>query len=317
MTARPFTLIGWLLLAAVLASIPAVARAADFPTRPIRVVVPFPPGGNTDVLARLMGQRITANWNQNVVIDNRPGAAGLLGADLVAKGSADGHTVLMTALGGITLENLRFFTPLMLVATAPSVLVVHPSVKASSVKELIALARANPGAIKFGSSGLGSQSHLGGELLKSMARIDVTHVPYKGAGQSITDLLGGHIQFLATPYAALSAHIKAGRLRPLAVTSAKRASSTPDLPTVAEAGVPGYEASGWFGALVPAAVPKPIVSALNREFNRVLALPDITERLTGLGMELGGGSPEQFARFIQADTEKWARIIKEAGIEIK
>jgi len=313
---KPLALLCCLLGAALLAQTPTT-RAADFPTRPIRVVVPFPPGGNTDVLARLMGQKITANWNQNVVVDNRPGAAGLLGADLVAKGNADGHTVLMTALGGITLDNLKLFTPLMLVASAPSVLVVHPSVKATSAKELIAFARANPGALRFGSSGIGSQSHLGPELLKSMTKIDVTHVPYKGAGQSIADLLGGHIQFMMTPYAALSAHIKAGRLRPLAVTSLKRSSSTPELPTLAEAGVPGYEASGWFGALVPSGVPRSAVAALSKEFNRVIVLPDVSERLTGLGMELGGGTPEQFAAFIREDTEKWAKIIKEAGIVMK
>jgi tripartite-type tricarboxylate transporter receptor subunit TctC len=220
----------------------------------------------------------------------------------------------MTALGGITVENLKSFAPLMLVATAPSVLVVHPSVKANSVKELLDYARANPGKLNFGSSGPGSQSHLGPELLKSMAKVDFTHIPYKGAGQSIADLLGGQVQFLMSPYGALSSHIKAGKLRALAVTSVKRASSTPDLPTVAESGVPGYEASGWFGMLAPVHVSKDVLTKLNVEFNRALTQPDVKERLSALAMEAGGGNPDDFARFIKADTEKWARIIKEAGI---
>jgi tripartite-type tricarboxylate transporter receptor subunit TctC len=291
--------------------------AADFPTRPIRLIVPFPPGGNTDILARILGQKVTEDWRQQVVIDNRPGAAGLLGADIVAKGSSDGYTLLMTALGGITVENLKSFAPLMLVATAPSVLVVHPSVKANSVKELLDYARANPGKLNFGSSGPGSQSHLGPELLKSMAKVDFTHIPYKGAGQSIADLLGGQVQFLMSPYGALSSHIKAGKLRALAVTSVKRASSTPDLPTVAESGVPGFEASGWFGMLTPVHVSKEVLTKLNVEFNRALTQPDVRERLSALAMEAGGGSPDDFARFIKADTEKWARIIKEAGITMQ
>jgi len=291
--------------------------AADFPIRPIRLIVPFPPGGNTDILARILGQKVTEDWHQQVVIDNRPGAAGLLGADIVAKGSSDGYTLLMTALGGITVENLKSFAPLMLVATAPSVLVVHPSVKANSVKELLDYARANPGKLNFGSSGPGSQSHLGPELLKSMAKVDFTHIPYKGAGQSIADLLGGQVQFLMSPYGALSSHIKAGKLRALAVTSVKRASSTPELPTVAESGVPGYEASGWFGMLAPVHVSKEVLTKLNVEFNRALTLPEVRERLSALAMEAGGGSPDDFARFIKADTEKWARIIKEAGITMQ
>jgi len=305
------------LLAAWLSLCCGPLAAADFPTRPIRVIVPFPPGGNTDILARILGQKVTEDWHQQVVIDNRPGAAGLLGADIVAKGSSDGYTLLMTALGGITVENLKSFAPLMLVATAPSVLVVHPSVKANSVKELLDYARANPGKLNFGSSGPGSQSHLGPELLKSMAKVDFTHIPYKGAGQSIADLLGGQVQFLMSPYGALSSHIKAGKLRALAVTSVKRASSTPDLPTLAESGVPGYEASGWFGMLAPVHVSKEILTKLNVEFNRALSLLDVKERLSALAMEAGGGSPDDFARFIKADTEKWARIIKEAGITMQ
>jgi len=305
-----------MLLAACL-SLCGPLAAADFPTRPIRLIVPFPPGGNTDILARILGQKVTEDWRQQVVIDNRPGAAGLLGADIVAKGSSDGYTLLMTALGGITVENLKSFAPLMLVATAPSVLVVHPSVKANSVKELLDYARANPGKLNFGSSGPGSQSHLGPELLKSMAKVDFTHIPYKGAGQSIADLLGGQVQFLMSPYGALSSHIKAGKLRALAVTSVKRASSTPELPTVAESGVPGYEASGWFGMLAPVHISKEVLTKLNVEFNRALTLPDVKERLSALAMEAGGGSPDDFARFIKADTEKWARIIKEAGITMQ
>jgi len=288
--------------------------AAEYPVRSIRIVVPFPPGGNTDVLARILGQKVTDNWNQQIVIDNRAGASGLVGADIVAKANSDGYTLLMTALGGITLENLPQFAPLLLVSTAPSVLVVHPSVKANSVKELLDLARASPGQLHFASSGPGSQSHLGPELLKSMAKIDITHVPFKGAGQSITNLLGGQVQIFMSPYAALSSHIKSGKLRALAVTSLARSAATPDLPTVAESGVPGFEANGWFGILAPTRVNSDILAKLNTEFNRVLVLPDVKERLAVLGMEPGGGSPDQFASFIRTDTAKWAKIIKEAGI---
>ncbi len=295
----------------------AVAAASDYPTRPIRIVVPFPPGGATDVLARIIGQKMTEDWSQQIVIDNRPGASGLLGADIVANANPDGHTVLMTALGGITLDNLKSFAPVILVAAPPSVLVVHPSVKATTAKELIALARAQPGKLNFGSSGTGSQSHLASELMKSMAKIDVVHIPYKGAGQAVAELLGGQVQFMMAPLPAVQSQIKAGKLRALAVTSLKRFGPAPELPTLDETGLTGYEAIGWFGMLAPVRVGKEIVAKLNSEANRILALPDTKERMFTLGAEPVGGTVEQFARYIKADTEKWAKVIKEAGIKVE
>lgn len=305
------------LIVAILAVHILPLRAAEYPARPIRIVVPFPPGGATDVLARIVGQKMTDNWGQQVVIDNRAGASGLLGADIVANANPDGHTLLITALGGITLENLRSFAPVILIAAPPSVLVVHPSVKATSVKELIVLARAQPGKLNFGSSGPGSQSHLASELMKSMARIDVVHIPYKGAGQAVSELLGGQVQFMMAPLPAVHSHIKAGKLRALAVTSLKRFGPAPDLATVEEGGLAGYEAIGWFGLLAPVRVANDTVAKLNAETNRILALPDIKERMFSLGAEPIGGTAEHFAKYIKADTEKWAKVIKEAGIKVE
>jgi tripartite-type tricarboxylate transporter receptor subunit TctC len=301
----------------VVSLLPALVAAQDYPNKPIRVVVPFPPGGGTDVLARIIGEKMTASLGQPFVIENRPGAAGLVGAELVAKAPADGYALLMTALGGITPETVDSFAPIVLVSAPPSVVVVHPDVKANSVRELIALAKAQPAKLNFGSSGAGSLSHLSGELLKSSAKIDIVHVPYKGMGQVLGDLVGGHVQFAVAPLAAVNPHIKSGKMRAIGVTSATRYPALPDVLTIAESGVPGYEAINWFGLLAPAGVDKAIVVKLNTEMNRILQLPDVKEKLVNIGTDPVGGSAEEFGRYIRADTAKWAKVMKEAGIKVQ
>jgi tripartite-type tricarboxylate transporter receptor subunit TctC len=300
-----------------LAAIPELASAQEYPQKPMRVVVPFPPGGGTDVLARILGEKLVASLGQPFVVENRPGAAGLVGAELVAKAPADGYTLLMTALGGITPETVDSFAPIVLIAAPPNVVVVHPDVKASSVRDLIALAKAQPAKLNYGSSGAGSLSHLSGELLKSSAKVEIVHVPYKGMGQVLGDLIGGHVQFAIAPLAAVNPHIKAGKMRAIGVTSATRYPPLPDVPTIAESGVPGYEAINWFGLLAPAGVDKAIVQKLNAEVNRILQLPDVKEKLVNLGADPVGGSAEEFGRYIRADTAKWARVMKEAGIQVQ
>ena len=309
--------LGSLALAVVAGLAPALASAQDYPNKPIRVVVPFPPGGGTDVLARIIGEKIAGSLGQPFVVENRPGAAGLLGAELVAKAPADGYTLLMTALGGITTETIDAFAPVVLVAAPPNVVVVHPDVKANSVRDLIALAKAQPGKLNYGSSGAGSLSHLSGELLKSSAKVEITHVPYKGMGQVLGDLVGGHVQFAIAPLAAVNPHIKGGKMKAIGVTSASRYPPLPDTPTIAESGVPGYEAINWFGLLAPAGVDKAIVQKLNAEVNRILKLPDVREKLVNLGADPVGGSAEEFGRYIRADTAKWGKVMKDAGIQIK
>lgn len=309
------------LLAGIAASASLVSAgplsAQDYPTRPIHVVVPFSPGGGTDVLARLIGQKILDHWGQQIVVENRPGAAGLIGAGMVSKATPDGYTLLITALGGINEKNIADFVPVVNISTPPNVLVVHPDVQAKSMKEFLALLRANPGKLNFGSSGIGSLSHLSGELLKSMAKISVVHVPYKGMGQVVGELLGNQVQYAIAPLAAIHSHIQSGKLRPLAVTSAQRLPAVPDLPTIAESGVPGYEAINWFGMLAPSGVDPKIVDKLNAEVNRVLQLPDVNERLSQIGAAPVGGSAADFERYIRADTKKWAQVIRDAGIVMK
>ena len=310
-------MLGSLAMAVVAGLAPALASAQDYPNKPIRVVVPFPPGGGTDVLVRIIGEKIAGSLGQPFVVENRPGAAGLLGAELVAKAPADGYTLLMTALGGITTETIDSFAPIVLVAAPPNVVVVHPDVKASSVRDLISLAKAQPGKLNYGSSGAGSLSHLSGELLKSSARVDITHVPYKGMGQVLGDLVGGHVQFAIAPLAAVNPHIKGGKMRAIGVTSASRYPPLPDAPTIAESGVPGYEAINWFGLLAPSGVDRAIIQKLNAEVNRILQLPDVKEKLVNLGADPVGGSAEEFGRYIRADTAKWAKVMKDAGIQVK
>ena len=292
----------------------ANAFAQGFPSKPVHVIVPFPPGGGADALARVMGPYLTKIWGQPVVVENRPGASGHIGADFVANSPADGYTLLMSSTASLTEKNVSQFAPITLVSASPYVIVVNPKVQAKTIGELVALAKKNPGKLTYGSSGTGAASHLSAELFKSLAGIEMLHVPYKGTGQAVTDLVAGQIDAMFAPAQTVMGHVHAGRLRALAVTSAKRASTLPDLPTVAEAGVPGYAAVGWFGLLAPAATPRDIVARISADANRVLNDPDVKQKLLTLGAEPSGNTPEQFAIFIRDDQAKWSKLMKERGI---
>ena len=303
--------------ALVLGALAPLALGEDFPARPVHVIVPFPPGGGTDALARIMAPHLSRIWGEPVIIENKPGASGHIGAEAVAASPGDGYTLLMSSTASLTPKNVDKFAPVTLVSASPYVVVVNPKVPAASIRELVALAKGNPGKLSFGSSGTGAASHLAGELFKSMAGVDMLHVPYKGTGQAVTDLLAGQIDVMFAPGETVMGHVKAGKLRALAVTSAKRASAIPELPTVSEAGVPGYEAIGWFGLLAPVATPRALVDRISRDANRVLADPDVRERMLALGAEPSGDSPEAFGRFIRADQAKWSRLVAERGIRIE
>ena len=315
------------LAAALAVSVPPAALAQTaFPTRPIRIVVPFPPGGTTDILARAAAQKMAEAWKEQAVVDNRPGAGGNIGAELVAKAPADGYTMLMGTVGTHSInaslyakmpyDHVRDFAPVILVAAVPNVLVVHPSVPVNSVAELIAYAKANPGKLNFASSGSGTSIHLAGELFKVMAGVTMAHVPYKGSAPAIADLVGGQVQLMFDNLPSALPQIKAGRLRALGVTSAQRAPALPDVPTIAESGLPGYEASSWFGLLAPAGTPKDVVAKVNGEVARWLASPEAKEKLLSQGANAAGGTPEDFARHIAAETAKWQQVVKASGAKV-
>jgi tripartite-type tricarboxylate transporter receptor subunit TctC len=285
-----------------------------FPARPVKIIVPFPPGGGADALARIMGPYLAKTWGQPVLIENKPGASGHIGAEAVATSPADGYTLLMSSTASLSERNVHQFAPVTLVSASPYVITVNPKVAASNVRELIELAKRNPGTLTFGSSGTGAASHLSGELFKSMAGIDMLHVPYKGTGQALTDLLAGQIDVMFAPAQTVMPQVQAGRLKALAVTSARRASTLPDLPTAAESGLPGYEAIGWFGLLAPVATPKAVVAKLGADANAALAEPEVRQKMLLLGAEPSGDTPEQFAAFIKSDMAKWSKLMKERGI---
>jgi tripartite-type tricarboxylate transporter receptor subunit TctC len=297
--------------------LPTALLAQDFPARPVHVLVPFPPGGGTDALARIMGPYLTKIWNQPVIIENKPGASGHIGAAAVAASPADGYMLLMSSTASLTPKNVGQFAPISLVSASPYVVVVNPKVPATSIRELVDYAKKNPGKLTFGSSGTGAASHLAGELFKSMAGVEMLHVPYKGTGQAVKDLLGGQIDVMFAPGETVMPQVKGGRLRALAVTSAKRATAIPDLPTVAEAGVPGYEAIGWFGLLAPVATPRAIVEKISRDANAVLADPEVRAKMLALGAEPSGDTPQEFGRFILADQAKWSKLMRERGIVVE
>jgi tripartite-type tricarboxylate transporter receptor subunit TctC len=278
-----------------------------------RLVVPFPPGGGADALARLMAPKLSEMWKEQVIVENKPGASGHIGADFVAQSPADGKTLLMSSTASLTEKNVSQFAPVTLVSASPYVVTTNG--KLESIKDLIAYAKANPGRLTFGSSGAGAASHLSAELFKSMAKVDLLHVPYKGTGQAVTDLLAGQVDLLFAPSQTVIQHVRAGKLKALATTGARRTETLPDLPTVAESGLPGYEALGWFGLLAPAATPRPIVDRLSADANRVLADPDIRSRMIALGADPRGNTPAEFARFIRDDQAKWAKLMREAGIK--
>jgi tripartite-type tricarboxylate transporter receptor subunit TctC len=302
-------------LALLLLFASAAALAQPFPSKPVRIVVPFPPGGGADALARLMAPKLTEIWKQPIVVENKPGASGHIGADFVAQSAPDGHTLMMSSTASLTEKNVHQFAPVTLVSASPYVVTAGPKVQASSIGELIALARAHPGKLTFASSGTGAASHLSAELFKSMAKIDLLHVPYKGTGQAVTDLLAGQVDLLFAPSQAVIQHVRAGKLKALATTGARRAETLPDLPTVAESGLPGYAAVGWFGLLAPAATPKAVVDRLSADANRVLADADVRAKMQALGADPAGDTPGEFARFIREDQAKWGKLMREAGIQ--
>ena len=301
-----------------------VAHAQDFPTRPIRYIVPQAPGGSSDTLARMITQRVADGLGQPLVVDNRPGATGIIGAEVVAKANADGHTLLQAATSHATnpamsaklpYDSLRDFAPISLLSQQPNIWIVHPSVPAKSMKELIAHVKARPGQLNFGSSGSGGSQHLAGELLKSMAGIDMVHIPYKGSPPALIDLMAGRVPIMSSTMPPVLPHLKTGKVRALAVTSAKRSPALPDVPTVAEAAVPGYEAIAWQGLLAPAGTPRAAISRIQTEFARVLKQPDIVAKLTDQGYETVASTPEWFAGYIKSEIAKWTKVIKAAGIK--
>jgi tripartite-type tricarboxylate transporter receptor subunit TctC len=314
------------LLAALCGALPAAhAAQADeaYPTKPIRLIIPFAPGGGTDLTGRAIAQKLSESLGQTVVADNRAGANGTIGADLAAKAPPDGYTISMISsshsvnpslMKRLPYDLITDLAPITQATTQPYALVVHPSVPAKSVKELIALAKAKPGTINYGSSGTGGLSHLSGALLAHLANIQITHVPYKGGSPAMIDVISGQIQMLFSTILQSHTHIAAGRLRPLAVTTAKRSRAMPDLPTMAEAGVKGYEVAGWYGVVAPARTPKPIITRLNQEIVRALRMPDVGEKMAADGSEPVGSTPEQFGAHIKAEVAKWRDLIQKAGI---
>jgi tripartite-type tricarboxylate transporter receptor subunit TctC len=312
-----------LLLAAALAALPMAALAQGYPSKPIRFVVPYPPGGPLDTIARLLGQKVAESVKQPVIVDNKPGAGGNIGADFVAKAPADGYTILMGAVAThainptlyakIPYDAVRDFSPVTQVASTPNVLVVNPSLPVASVADLVAHARANPGKLNFGSGSTGSAGHLAGELFKSLAGVQMTHIPYKGAAPAMQDLIGGQIHLMFDNMASSLTQVRAGRVKALAVTTAKRSSLAPELPTVAESGLAGFDISTWFGIFAPAGTPREAIARLHAEFTRALAAPDVREKMINLGAEPVGNTPAEFATYIRAEAEKYARVIKASG----
>jgi tripartite-type tricarboxylate transporter receptor subunit TctC len=309
-----------------MACIAPFAFAQAYPNHAIRLVVPFPAGGTTDILARDVAKRLTETLGQAVVVDNRPGAGANIGADIVAKSAPDGYTLLMGTVGTHAInpslyakmpyDHVKDFAPVVLVAGVPNVLVVNPSVPINSVADLIKLAKAKPGTINFASSGNGTSIHLSGELFKTMAGVDITHVPYKGSSPALTDLMGGQVQIMFDNLPSSLALIKSGKVRAVAVTSLKRAPALPDVPTIAESGLPGFEASSWFGILAPAGTPPAIVAKLNAEVNKYLQSPEGKEQLLAQGAEVAGGPPEKFVAHIRTETDKWAKVVKASGAKV-
>ncbi len=298
--------------------------AQNYPARAIKLVVPSSPGGGSDIVARILAHKLTEQLGQQVVVENRAGAGTIIGNDAVAKSAPDGYTLLMglstlainpSMYATVPYDALRDFAPISQAVSGPNVLIVHPSVPARTVMELIALAKAKPGSLTFGSAGMGTSPHLSAELFKTLAHVDMVHVPFKGSGLSIISQLAGEIAANYPSLPTAMPYIKAGRLRALGVTTAKRAQALPDVPSIAEAGVPGYEATQWFGLLAPAATPRPVVDRLYQEALRALRAADLKERMTAEGLEVVGSAPEEFAEYIKSETVKWAKVIKAAGIK--
>ncbi len=310
---------------AVLAVGTAGAAQPDFPAKPVRFIVPFAPGGSTDTLARTLSVKLTDSLGQQVVVDNRPGANGNIGMEIVARANPDGYTIVLGYISNLgtgpslykklPYDPVKDFAPITQLASAPNIVVLHPSVPAKSFKEFIAYAKANPGKVSYASAGVGSIGHLSGVLLDQLAGIDMVHVPYKGSGQAVNDILGGHVQMMISGMSSVIQHVKSGRLRPIAMTSLERSPAAPDVPTIAEQGYPGFEGTAWYGVLAPAGTPPAVVNRLNADILKALRQPDVRERLGAVGFDIVGGTPEQFGTYIKAEIAKWAKVVKAAGIK--
>ncbi|MFN7087184.1 MAG: Bug family tripartite tricarboxylate transporter substrate binding protein [Burkholderiales bacterium] len=311
------------LMAVLSAVVPVTAQA--YPAKPVRLVVGFSPGGSTDVTARILAERMSVAMGQQMIVDNRAGAGGNIGADLVAKANPDGYTILLATTGVMAFNHYlyaklpydaeRDFAPVTQIGALPLILVVPASQPVKSVANLISLAKSQPGKYSFGSSGVGGTTHVTAELFKALAKIDIVHVPYKGSGQMMADLLSGQVQIAFDQIASSIAHVKAGRLRALGITTAKRSALLPDMPTIAEAGVPGYEATSWNGFAVPAGTPKAIIRRLQQETQKAVAVPEIKAKLFELGIEAIASTPEQFAALIKSEREKWVPLLKKIGVK--
>lgn len=309
--------------AAALVCAAAIAQAQDYPSKPIKIIVPFAPAGTTDILARLVGQKLQESWGQTVVVENRAGAGGNIGSDLVAKAPADGYTLLMGTIGTHAInaslykkmpyDPLTDFQAVALVATVPNVLVVHPSVPAKTVKELIEWEKANRGKINYASSGVGTSIHLSAEMFNTLAGTQFNHVPYKGSGPALTDLIGGQVSLMFDNLPSAIGHIKSGKLRAVALTASKRTPALPDLPTIAESGVAGFDSGSWFGVFAPAATPKAIVDKLNAEINRITASPEMKQKLADQGADAANLTPAAYQAFVKAEMAKWADVVKASG----
>jgi tripartite-type tricarboxylate transporter receptor subunit TctC len=312
------------LLAAAVHGLAGAAFAQTYPSKPIRWMLGFPAGGTSDILARAIGIKLTEAWEQQVVIDNRAGASGIIANELASKAAPDGYTILLISSTYANLISMgkklpydpeQDLVPVTLLASLPNILSTHPSLPVKTVKDLIALAKARPGQINYGTGGTGTGPHLGTELFRLTTDINIVHVPYKGTPPAVTDLLAGRLQMMFALSAVAMPHVKAGKLRSIAVSGSKRLPELPDVPTVAET-VPGYAATTWYGLLVPRGTPKPIIDKLNGEFNRILAMKDIIERLATAGFQTEGGSPEEFTRYMKAEVAKWSKVIKAANIPV-
>ena len=309
-------------LVAMLAATSAFAQT--YPSKPIRIVVPYPPGGFNDTLGRTLAAKFTESWGQPAVVENKPGGNTLIGSDFVAKSAPDGYTLLVVAFPFSVVPSLfktmpydtvKDFAPVILAATSPNLLVVNPQLPVKSVGELVALAKAKPGTLSYASTGNGSSNHISMELFKTLAGVDIVHIPYKGSAPAVTDLLGGQVMLMFDNVPNVLPQVKAGRLRALGTSGAQRSALAPDVPTVAEAGVPGYELTVWFGLVAPAGTPREVVQKLNAEVAKILAMPDVRERFMAQGVEPLGSTPEQFGEHIKAQMTKWSKVVRDAGVK--
>ncbi|HTO51149.1 MAG TPA: tripartite tricarboxylate transporter substrate binding protein [Burkholderiales bacterium] len=314
-----------LLLAASALLLAAGSSFAQYPTKPVRVIVPYPPGGTTDILARLIAKGLTDKLGQTFVVENRPGASGAIGSQAVAKAPPDGYTLVMGTISShginsalykaLPYDAVRDFAPVTNVASTPNVITVNPGLPVKNLNELLVLAREKPGKLNFGSTSQGGSPHMSAELLKMMARVELVHVPYKGAGPMLADLIGGQIEIGFDNLPSSMSHIKSGKVRAIAVTTAKRWPGAPEIPTVAESGVPGYEVSGWFGLLAPAGTPRPVIDVLYRAIGEILKQPDVAKQLLELGAEPAANGPDAFGRQIAGEVEKWKKVVAATGVK--